>query len=318
VTTIETLRARAPFLEGLVVAALRLLAHVVAPIGALIARTGVGSDVCLDRGFLPVPVHFYQPVFDHREVPPSVWDRRHDLPGIDFRERDQLTLLAELGAFGHECSWPRIREVDGGYFWENAMFGFTSACLLHAMVRLRRPARVVEVGAGMSTFLFLAALEANGGGELVSIDPYPASYLSELGSGDHVIIDRPVQEVAPEILADADFLFIDSSHVSRTGSDVNMLYLDVLPRLSSGTTVHVHDVYLPFEYPREYAKRERSRYFWNEQYILQAFLSLNESYRVELAGHWSQTIHQSAFASAFPKFDPELHRPSSSIYLARV
>jgi len=295
---------------------IRLLARAIAPVAALIARAGIGSDACLDRGFLPIPIHFYQPIFDHREVPASVWERQHDLPGIDFREHDQLTLLARLGEFGGECAWPRSGRPEAGYFWDNDTFGYTSACLLHAFVRHRQPMQVVEVGAGMSTLVFRSALAANGGGKLISIDPYPAPYLSRLGA-DHTVVDRPVQEVDRAIFEEADFVFIDSSHVMRTGGDVNTIYLDVLPRLRAGTTVHVHDVHLPFEYPREYSRREQSRYFWNEQYVLQAFLVMNHSYRIDLAGYWAQTMHPREFSEAFPGFDPRKHRATSSIYLFR-
>jgi predicted O-methyltransferase YrrM len=307
-----------PLPEKLAAGVLRVCAWAIAPVGALIARTGIGSNKCLDRGFLPIPIHFYQPIFDHRQVPSSVWEGQHDLPGLDFREDEQLTLLEGLGEFGHECGWPRSGRPEEGYFWENPMFGYTSACLLHAMVRTRRPARIVEIGAGMSTLVFLSALGANGAGTLVSVDPNPSSFLSALDVADHVIVNSPVQEVSSSIFDDADFVFVDSSHVVRTGGDVNTIYLDVLPRLRSGTTVHVHDVYLPFEYPKTYSERERSRYFWNEQYILQAFLAMNDSYRIDLAGYWAQQMHPAAFSHAFPGFDPQQHRATSSIYLSRV
>lgn len=306
-----------PGLRRLFAAGVQLLARAVAPAGALIARTGIGSDVCLDRGFLPVPIHFYQPIFDYREIPASVWERKHDLPGIDFRESDQLALLARLAEYGPECVWSRSGRPEDGYFWDNPSFGYTSACLLHAIVRHVRPQRVVEIGAGMSTLVFSAALEANGGGTLTTVDPYPARFLTALGTGV-TVVQRPLQEVDLALFDDADFVFVDSSHVMRTGGDVNTIYLDVLPRLRPGTTVHVHDVYLPFEYPQEYSRRERSRYFWNEQYVLQAFLAMNDSYRIELAGYWAQTTHRRVFADAFPGFDPDQHRATSSIYLSRT
>lgn len=305
-------------LKKLAARVLRVGARVIAPAGALIARTGIGSNACLDRGFLPIPIHYYQPIFDHREVPALVWEDEHDLPGLDFREEEQLALLAQLGEFGRECAWPQAGTPADGFFWENATFGYTSACLLHAMVRARRPAKIVEIGAGMSTLVFLSALAANGAGSLVSIDPHPGAFLAALGAADHDLVTGPVQEVPSSTFTEADFVFVDSSHVSRTGGDVNTIYLDVLPTLRQGTTVHVHDMYLPFEYPKIYSEREQSRYFWNEQYILQAFLSMNNSYRIDLAGYWAQTRHPEAFSRAFPGFDPVQHRATSSIYLARV
>jgi predicted O-methyltransferase YrrM len=297
-------------------AMLRASARVLAPPMAVVARTGIGSDACLARGFVPVPTHYYQPVFDPRALPDDVWTRRHELPGVAFDDASHLRHLERLAEFGDECSWDRTGDPTRGYYWDNPSFGFTSAALLHSTVRLVRPKRVVEIGAGMSTLVFRAALERNGSGELVTVDPFPQPFLR--GMRDVTLIPSSVQTVDRELFDDADFVFVDSSHVVRTGGDVNEIYLDILPRLTPGTLVHVHDVYLPYEYPREYASRERSRYFWTEQYLLQAFLTLNPAFETVLPGFAIQRDHAAAFAAAFPHYDPSLHRPTTSFYLRRA
>lgn len=294
---------------------LRMTASALAPVFALVARTGIGSDACLKHGFLPVPIHYYQPIFDHSRVTDSVWESRSSLAGIDFDEGAQVEVLAALAAYGGECEWP---EKGTGYHWDNRSFGYTSACLLHAMVRWLQPRQIIEVGAGWSTLVSVGAMARNGRVTLTTIDPYAPEYAA--AQGVHVIRE-PIELTDPHLLAtlgENDLLFIDSSHVARTGGDVNFLYLDVLPRLRSGVVVHIHDIYLPYEYPRIYSQRERSRFFWNEQYLLQAFLALNPAFRVELASYLVFRDHAAEFAAAFPGFDPARHREPTSFYIRRV
>ena len=300
---------------------LRLLSRLLGPVFATVARTGEGTDECMRHGFVPVSLHFYQPVFDPDAIGAPVWDRRHPMPGVAFAPERQLDYLRRLGAFAGECRWPSHPAGDGGYHYENGSFGYASACLLHAMIRLNRPTRVVEVGAGMSTLVIDGALAANGArAELVSVDPYPSPVLDGLAPGRLRLISAPVEHVPIEeftSLRAGDLLFVDSSHVVRTGGDVTFLYLDVLPRLAPGVIVHVHDIQLPRDYPRVYADG-RPRYFWTEQYLLQAFLACNRRYEVLIAGHYLQHDHVDAFVRSFPGLRPDRHRATSSFYMRCV
>ena len=298
-------------------AGVRAVAAALAPIYGIVARTGVGSDACLDRGFLPVPIHFYEPIFDHRTLPASIWDRRSDLPGIPFDEDEQVQALRELAVYGSEPKWPRHGN-GAGYHWNNPSFGYTSACLLYAVLRRHRPNRVLEIGAGMSTLVAAEAVKQNGNGTITTVDPYAPNHAYVQ---DVKVITQEAQEVPLTVfeeLDESDLLFIDSSHVARTGSDVNYLYLEVLPRLRPGVLVHMHDIYLPYEYPRVYSQREQSRQFWNEQYLLQAFLAMNSSYRVELATHLLWRDHSDLFSEVFPGYDASIHRDPTSFYIRRV
>jgi predicted O-methyltransferase YrrM len=317
-----------PLLKSLAKLLLRAFAFVTAPAVALVGRTGFGSEQYLRRGVLPVALHYYQPVFDPDSVPASVWERRHDMPGVDFRPDAQLELLTELGRFGAEATWPKSADPahPTRYHWDNGSFSYSSGCLLYAMVRHHDPKRVVEIGAGMSTLLLAETLAANerehgGRRELVTVDPYPTPAVQALPDERRRLVPEDVQGMPIEeltALGEGDLLFIDSSHVVRTGGDVNYLYLDVLPRVPPGVVVHVHDIQLPYEYARSYsAQTEAPRLFWTEQYLLQAFLALNPHFSVLLAGHWCQRDHGEAFRAAFPGFDPALHRPTTSFYMQR-
>jgi hypothetical protein len=106
-------------------------------------------------------------------------------------------------------------------------------------------------------------------------------------------------------------LFVDSTHVAEVGSDVHRVLFDILPRLSPGVHVHLHDVFWPFEYPRERLAEGRS---WNEQYVLRAFLEFNDSFEIVLFGHWAVTRHQAWFAERMPLC---LRSPGGAIWVRR-
>ncbi len=99
-------------------------------------------------------------------------------------------------------------------------------------------------------------------------------------------------------LQSGDILFIDSSHTVKIGGDVNYLFLEVLPRLKPGVIVHVHDIFLPFEYRRDWVLDEFR--FWNEQYLLQAFLTFNSEFEVLLANYYLSSHHKEHLQAAFP------------------
>src|SRR5580693_3888811 len=287
---------------------LRMFAVLTAPILSLMARAGIGSKHYLKRGVLPVPLHFYQPIFDPDKIPETVWHRKSEMPGVDFNPEGQLALLERLAEFSDECRWPEHRTNQHEYYSQNSSFGFSSACLLHSVVRLFRSTRVIEVGAGMSTLVLANALRVNERatgcrGQLITIDPHPSANVKELPAGSHQLLVADAQAIPLEeftSLGAGDLLFIDSSHVVRTGGDVNFLYLDVLPQLAPGVVVHIHDIQLPYEYHRTYsAASHTARLYWTEQYLLHAFLTLNSSFEVLLAGYWLQLDHAERFAELF-------------------
>jgi len=101
-------------------------------------------------------------------------------------------------------------------------------------------------------------------------------------------------------LKENDILFIDSSHVLKIGSDVQYEYLDILPRLSKGVIVHVHNIFLPAEYPKEWVLKDYT--FWTEQYLLQAFLAFNDSFEVLWAGNYMHLKYPNELEDAFSSY----------------
>lgn len=293
------------------------------------ARSGAGTDACLRKGSLPLPVHYYSPVPDLEDLRQrDVWRRTSDLPGIDFRPDAQVARLRGLGErYGAECDWPAEPTGDPSrFFTENGTFSFGCAAAAHCVVRERRPARVIEVGSGRSSLVLSAALglnERDGAppAEYTAIDPYPSELLGVAPGTKPAVVAERVELVEPsffEQLDRGDVLFIDSGHVVRIGGDVNFLLLDVVPRLRPGVAVHFHDIDLPFEYPEVYATNPAFRMLWTESYLLQAFLAHNSEFEVLLAMHYLMQERPDAFRESFPHFDPARHTSmSGSFWIAR-
>lgn len=236
------------------------------------------------------PGHFYSPVvdtagisrfFDRDEVkkPPRT------LPDVDLRESEQLALLARLEPFGKDIFFPEMQERGLRYFYKNEFFSHVDANILYGMMRLFQPKQIIEVGSGFSSAAMLDVNERVFGSSIkfTFVEPYPDRLLSLLTEEDlqnTQIVSDDVQTCDPESfsrLNEDDFLFIDSSHVCKTGSDLQFLLFDVLPRLNPGVIVHFHDIFYPFEYPRDWVQEGRS---WNEAYLLRAFLAGNCNYAI--------------------------------------
>lgn len=293
------------------------------------ARSGAGTDASLRRGSLPLPVHYYSPVPDLDDLKRrDVWSRRSELPGVDFRPEVQVAYLLELGRkFGQECAWSPAPANDLTEFYtENMSFSFGCAAAAHCIIRDRKPKRVIEIGSGMSSLVLAKALSANEAdgapsAEYTVVDPYPSPLLPNIpGTRPNILAKRvEVVELALfEQLERGDILFIDSGHVVRIGGDVNFLFLEVLPRLKSGVLIHVHDVGLPYEYPKIYATNPAFRMLWTEAYLLQAFLAFNSEFEVVLAMAYLMHDRPDAFRQAFPLFDPACHKSTSgSFWIAR-
>ena len=153
-----------------------------------------------------------------------------------------------------------------------------------------KPRQVVEVGGGYSTRIAARALTRNQqegrDGGLKCIEPYPESRLTDEIAQNNLIA-KPVQDVDVEFFAELeanDILFIDSSHTVKFGSDVNYLFLEILPTLKPGVWIHVHDIFFPKDYPEEWLLEKRLAL--NEQYLLEAFLAFNTSFSIRLSNHW--------------------------------
>jgi predicted O-methyltransferase YrrM len=242
-------------------------------------------------GLQIVPKTFYSPIPDLRALPPDIWSRRSALRGIDFDLDAQLRWIdRHLADAMREFAPPEhATGAPGEYALDNDSYGRVGADLLHGVVRGLRPRRIVELGSGRSTLVMAAAAALNAADgvetELLTFDPFPSvakADLPGLAALEHVRAQDVPLEVFAELRA-GDVLFVDTTHTVKLGSDVNHIVLDVLPTLAPGVLVHVHDIFLPYEYPRRWS--EESGLHWAEQYLLQAFLSGNRGFEVLAASY---------------------------------
>jgi len=291
---------------------------------SLMAQTGIGTDACLRHKCLPLRVHYYSPVPDIDDLERrNYFSHRSVLPGIFWREEEQLAFLAKLGKmFGHECDWPTgPTKVPYQYYTENDRFGYGCAAGLHCITRYFHPRKIVEVGSGFSSLVISSAIGINETPETeyIIIDPYSQPFINTLPRVTQLINQRvELLDVAFfESLEKNDVLFIDSGHTVRIGSDVNYLILEILPRLAPGVIVHFHDIPMPYEYPKVYFKNPKFRVFWTESYLLQAFLCFNSQFEILLTMAYLMTERRKEFSSAFRHYNPEKYRSISGSFWIR-
>jgi hypothetical protein len=270
-------------------------------------------------GVLPVPFHYYHPAFDPEKLPESLWTNESSLRGVDLNLAPQLELLSQFRYADELRKFPLYAERKGGFYYFNRMFGPGDAEVLYSIIRHLKPLRMIEIGSGYSTLLAKAALGRNRdehASEHICIEPYPESWLENVEVTR--LIRQRVETLDPaffEQLEANDILFIDSSHIVRIGGDVQFEYLEVLPRLQPGVFVHAHDICLPFEYPRSWV-RDR-KWFWTEQYLVQAFLAFNYAFEVVLSLSYLNAHYREALAYAAPVYAEQPSNTPSSLWMRR-
>jgi hypothetical protein len=259
------------------------------------------------HGFHVTPVHFYQPIPDTQSLPETLWDRPSELVGIEMNRSVQLDLLRKyFPKFRNEYEqFPTTPAEEPGHFYlNNHLFDGTDALVAYCMVRHFQPRLIIEIGGGFSSLVLGEAAAKNKSSALICIEPFPQEFLTQGFPGLHSLIKRKVEDVDLDFfsqLGSGDTLFIDSSHTVKIGGDVNYLFLDVLPRLKPGVIVHVHDIFFPFDYRRDWVMNELR--FWTEQYLLQAFLSFNSEFEVLMSNSYLSHYHSENLKAAFPSLE---------------
>jgi len=271
-------------------------------------RTPLSLGLLDGSGLRVVRRHYYSPLIAASDLHrPLEAERR--LPGLDLNEAGQLALVARLD-FADELRAIPETETAGRYHYANPAYAWGDAEILYGMIRHFRPRRIIEVGCGWSTRMAAEAIAANRRQaptytcRHLCIEPYEQPWLETLGVE---VIRQRVERVDPRLFAElgaGDMLLIDSSHVIRPQGDVVVEYLEILPSLARGVIVHVHDVFTPRDYPRQWVVDERR--LWDEQYLLEAFLSFNREFEVICAVNWLAHNHRDKLAMATPRL---LERP---------
>jgi Methyltransferase domain len=256
------------------------------------------------RGFHVTPVHSYQLIPDTQSLPESLWDRASKLAGIDMNDSVQADLLRRhfpkfRNKYGHFPTQPTGKPAR--FYLNNGLFDDMDALVTYCMVRHFQPQWIVKIGGGFSSLLLGQALAKNNKSNLICIEPFPQEFLRQGFPGLHSLIEKKVEDTDVEFfsqLDSGDLLFIDSSHTVKIGGDVNYLFLEVLPRLKPGVIVHVHDIFLPFDYRRDWVTEEFR--FWTEQYLLHAFLIFNSEFEVLMGNSYLGQYHMEDLKATFP------------------
>jgi len=242
--------------------------------------------------------HFYSPVVDPETLSArraELWPPAPMVSGIDFNDASHERILREvLPRHLPHYDYPETHRGDEntatGFFTRNSQFSWLDSRALFALLLEWRPRRLIEVGSGFSSLLIADVNRRflDGAMSVTCIEPYPRPFLAAGIAGIESVRVEKVEQVPGEVFATleaGDVLFIDSSHVSKTGSDVNHLFFEVLPQLAPGVRVHVHDIFLPHEYPQDWVLDDNRS--WNEQYLLRALLMYSNAFRVVFGCSWA-------------------------------
>lgn len=261
-------------------------------------------------GLHVVPAQYFYPVPRSEDLPDAFFASRSDCVGVDWRRDTQREFL-------HQIFPKYLHDFEPV---PNGGLALVDAAVLHAMVRHFKPRRIVEIGSGHSTRITARACVRNRedgvDSEFVAIEPYPAPMLRDGFDGLTRLREQKIQDVGLEAFAECDLLFVDSSHVVAMGGDVTYVQLEIVPRLKPGCLVHFHDILLPGHYWKDWVRTHR--FYWTEQYLLQALLMFNREFEVLWAARLMQLEAEADLRAVFPYYggdDPS--QRISSLWIQR-
>jgi hypothetical protein len=271
------------------------------------------------------PGHFYSPIPSIAEIKNNEEKIFGNIPrnieGVDLHQEEQLKLLTQLLDYYKQLpDYKPEPQIGLRYYYQNSEYKYCDAILLFCMIMHLKPKRIIEVGSGYSSCLILDTNEIFFNNSIITefIDPYPQRFLSHIKESDRSRIElrpSPLQDVEIDMfesLQANDILFIDSTHVCMTYSDVNRIFFEILPRLSSGVYIHFHDIFYPFEYPKKWVYEGRA---WNEAYLLRAFLQYNQTFQIALMNTYMEYYFDTFFRENMPLC---LNAKGGSIWIRKV
>ncbi|NJO14848.1 MAG: class I SAM-dependent methyltransferase [Thioploca sp.] len=270
-----------------------------------------GKSIRANKRMMYPPGHFYSPIAlleDIKLKEKEIFDFfPRKIAGIDLNETEQLTLLNEFKKYYQELPFSTNKKAGLRYFFEGEVlgYGYSDAITLYCMIRHLQPKKIIEVGCGKSSCVTLDTNELffDNSISCTFIEPYPKKFFSLIKPADLEkveVIPKKLQEVELSkfsTLSAGDILFIDSTHVSKINSDVNYIFFNILPHLQAGVFIHFHDVFYPFEYPKEWIY---SGIAWNEDYLLRAFLQYNNAFKIVFFNSFLIKFYEQKIKAAMP------------------
>jgi predicted O-methyltransferase YrrM len=286
-----------------------------------VANMPVSKSIFKKIGVFPILNHYYEPLFDDTLLKLPL-DRERVLPGIRWNDQEQLALLEEFHYQEELSAIPFDKpDADLRFFYGNPSFGPADAEYLYCMIRHFKPARIIEIGSGYSTLMAQQAIKTNASADPsyrcahICIEPYEMPWLEKTGVE---VIRKVVEEVGLPLFASLgknDILFIDSSHMIRPQGDVLFEFLEILPSLAPGVIVHVHDIFSPRDYTKKHLVEEVL--FWNEQYLLEAFLTCNDQFRIVAALNYLKSHYPQEMFAKLPQLKERPSHVPGSFWMAK-
>ena len=269
--------------------------------------------------------HYHSPVVDPDEARKYFRvDRGTDpknLGGISISVENMMRVWERLRPFITSTNFPSKKDKRCRYYVNNDVYPIGDATILRAMILATKPKRIIEIGSGFSSACMLDALDESGNLEanVTFVEPYPERLLGLLRPSDNQrckIIKQPVQALDVHLFEDLqqnDILFIDSTHVLKTASDVHFELFEVMPRLRNGVLIHFHDVHYPFEYPESWIFD--LNYSWNEIYAVRAFLMYNREFEIMYFNSFFASEYALLIDITYPQM---LRNPGGSLWLRKM
>lgn len=267
-------------------------------------------------GVFPIVKHYYEPQFDFSHYRQEY----RSLPAINFNDTAQIELLKSFNFQEELLTKPVDNAPTPTYYYQNGSFPSGDAECYYSLIRKFKPKTIIEIGSGYSTLIANEAINKNvkenkANTKLICIEPYEMPWLSKLNIK---LIRKKVEDIELDFfkqLNKNDMLFIDSSHVIRPQGDVLHEVLHVLPHLKSGVLVHFHDIFTPLNYPEDWLKEEYR--LWNEQYLIEAFLSNNNEFEIIIAMSYLTYNYKKQTYNAFPVLAQNPNRIPGSLWLRK-
>jgi len=274
------------------------------------------------ESFFVPPGHFYSPMISVDEILENqhkIWKINDPaISGLNLNIEKQKSVAKELKSFYNLLPFKDETSDSIRYNYINDQFSYGDGVILFGMIMSLKPKRIIEIGSGYSSALMLDTNELffENQIDLTFIEPYPDRLKRLMHETERQnIIDKKIQDVDLEIfktLGQGDILFVDSTHVVKTGSDVNTIIFDILPILQKGVIIHFHDIFYPFEYPLSWVVNDQRN--WNEAYILRAFLSFNNSFKIIYFNSFITSFNDRWFSEHMPLC---LKNPGGSIWIEK-
>jgi predicted O-methyltransferase YrrM len=289
-----------------------------------VRKLGIGyleEKIFMLIGVLPIIDHYYQPLINPKKHLLKSLNDNRELPGIDFNTAEQLDLLSKFDYNEELVKFPLEEVEQFEFYYNNGFCESGDAEYLYNMIRHFKPGQIVEIGSGYSTLIAQKAILKNKTEnsdyqcKQICIEPYAQPWLETKGVD---VIRKRVETIDKSVfqqLGRNDILFIDSTHIIRPQGDVLFEYLEILPILKPGVIVHIHDIFMPRDYPHDWIYEHR---LWNEQYLLEAFLTFNEKFKIIGAVNYLSHNYNKEFSDKHPVFSKQPGREPGAFWMIKT